>query len=85
MRTPFSIGSTCTSDAPALMALFTTRSTRSMIGAASLRSFSPAIGSKPPSSSERRASASLPSGSTLARGAGTCPVTEVALISALSG
>ena len=45
MRTPFSIGSTCTSEAPALMALFTTRSTRSMIGAASLRSFRPAIGS----------------------------------------
>jgi hypothetical protein len=37
----------CTSDAPALIALLTTRSTRSMIGAASLRSLSPAIGSGP--------------------------------------
>ena len=40
MRTPFSIGSTWMSLALLLIALFTTRSTRSMIGAASLRSFS---------------------------------------------
>ena len=55
MSTPFSIGSTWTSLALLLIALFTTRSTRSMIGAASLRSFSPATGSKT-SSSGRRAS-----------------------------
>ena len=38
MSTPFSIGSTWMSLALLLIALFTTRSTRSMIGAASLRS-----------------------------------------------
>ena len=42
MSTPFSIGSTCTSLALLLIALFTTRSTRSMIGAASLRLLQPA-------------------------------------------
>ena len=59
MSTPFSIGSTWTSLALLLIALFTTRSTRSMIGAASLLSFSPAIGSKT-SSSARRTSAVSP-------------------------
>src|ERR1017187_9649887 len=45
MRTPFSIGSTWMSLALLLIALFTTRSTRSMIGAASLRSLRPETGS----------------------------------------
>ena len=56
--TPFSIGSTCTSLALLLIALFTTRSTRSMIGAASLLSVIPATGSKI-SSSARTSDVSL--------------------------
>ncbi len=74
IRTPFSIGSTWTSLALLLMALFTTRSTRSMIGAASLLSLRPATGSNT-SSSTRRASAISPGASTrrsaAARGLGT--------------
>jgi hypothetical protein len=74
------------SEAPALIALFTTRSTRSMIGAASLRSLSPAIGS-PLSSSGRRINPSPPGprSSRCPRVASTLPVAGVVFINALSG
>ncbi len=70
MRTPFSIGSTWMSLALLLMALLTTRSTRSMIGAASLRSVSPATGSNT-SSSCRRAQSCVAGRNVGARRPGT--------------